>query len=115
MKGLSVSLYHDIHSKMKLLLFERGLVAQGGFRFCRRGFFCLYPVLNSADLRLPSIVTDDCRNKHDLHRAQRRRRFLLPTQCVVLPFELQPHPHRRRRSVNFRGHDIFARKMCMKN
>jgi len=23
--------------------------------------------------------------------------------------------HRRRNSVNFRGHDIFARKMCMKN
>ena len=23
--------------------------------------------------------------------------------------------HRRRSSVNFRGHDIFARKICMKN
>jgi len=37
----SVCLYHDIHSKTKVIYFEQGLAAPGGF--CRMGF-CLYPV-----------------------------------------------------------------------
>jgi len=37
----SVCLYHDIHSKTKVIYFEQGLVARGGF--CRRGGFVCTP------------------------------------------------------------------------
>jgi len=34
--------------------------------------------------------------------------------CDVLAVDFRP-VHRPRSSFNFRGHDIFARKICMKN
>jgi len=36
----SVCFYHDIHSKTKLIYFEQGFVARGGFVVCG---FCVYP------------------------------------------------------------------------
>ena len=61
----SVCLYHDIHSKTKVIYFEQGLVARGGF--------CLYPY-NSATFCVRTLQSAQLPgNSIDKHGSPRDR------------------------------------------
>ena len=62
------------------------------------------------------------KNTENIHfRYQYWPNFLLSFSWLIVAIDMSKHrvlcqdSHGRRSSVNFRGHDIFARKICMKN